>query len=75
MLDRFTKVVLTIIAAALICLCLWGPGPNWGAPAEAALGVTDINIAQLGGKPIKIAYPERFEGTGAVRGLPVEIKR
>ncbi len=36
MADRYTKVVLTVIAVALVWLCLWGTAPKWGAPAEAA---------------------------------------
>ena len=36
MLDRYAKVVLTVIAIALAWLCLWGPGPKWGTPAHAS---------------------------------------
>jgi hypothetical protein len=36
MVDRYTKVVLTVIAVCLLWLCLWGPAPKWGTPAEAA---------------------------------------
>ncbi len=35
---RYTKVILTVIAIALVWLCLWGLGPKWGTPAEAAAG-------------------------------------
>jgi len=36
MVDRYTKVVLTVIAVALVWLCFWGPGPvRFGTPAEA----------------------------------------
>jgi len=35
MVDRYMRVVLTVIAAALVWLCLWGPGPKWGTPAQA----------------------------------------
>jgi len=35
MVDRYTKAVLTVIAVALVWLCLWGPGPaTLGTPAE-----------------------------------------
>jgi hypothetical protein len=35
MADRYMKVVLTAIAVALMWLCLWGPAPTWGTPAQA----------------------------------------
>ena len=35
MVDRYMKVVLTVIAVALVWLCLWGSGPEVGTPAEA----------------------------------------
>lgn len=50
MVDRYTKVVLTVIAVALMWLCLWGGGPKWGTPAEAAgqakSGVPEVIRAQ-----------------------------
>jgi len=36
MVDRYTKVVLTVIAGAMVWLCLFGLAPKWGTPAEAA---------------------------------------
>ncbi len=34
--DRYMKAVLSVIALALVWLCLWGPKPKWETPAEAA---------------------------------------
>jgi|GEM_PF-3621926 len=64
MADRYTKVVLTVIAAALVWLCLWGTGPLLlGTPAEAQYGssTVDVNIAAVAGKKL----------TGLDKGVPV----
>ena len=42
--DRYLKVVLTAIAVALMWLCLWGPAPRWGTPAQA--GAVDAQRTQ-----------------------------
>jgi hypothetical protein len=47
MVDRYMKAVLTVIAIALVWLCLWGPGPHlWGTPAGAADVATRMQDAQ-----------------------------
>ncbi len=75
MVDRYTKVVLTVIAATLLWLCLWGPGPHmWGAPAEAQGGTADVNIAKVGGKALQVGYGTSFSGVSSVQGLPVEVR-
>jgi hypothetical protein len=68
MVDRYTKIVLTVIAACLLWLCLWGPAPKWGTPAEAS-GVYDSYrrardswVPPAGGQPAKIE--------GQVEGQP-----
>jgi hypothetical protein len=48
--DRYTKVVLTVIAVALVWLCLWGPAPKWGTPAEAQTGTVSVDIVAVGGE-------------------------
>ena len=52
--DQYTKIVLTVIAACLMWLCLWGPGPKWGTRAEAEVyrrkAPLEVNIAEIGGK-------------------------
>lgn len=70
--DKYTKVVLTITAAALIWLCLWGPGPKWGTPAHAEGGsnVMAVNIAQVGGKTIEIPFNEQSHLNRPLRGVP-----
>ncbi len=72
MVDRYTKVVLTVIAVALVWLCLFGLAPKWGTPAEA-YGETDVNIAAVGGKQISIGLYTSFSGQNQVKGIPVEI--
>ena len=62
MLDKYTKIVLTVIAITLVWLCLWGPGPHWGAPAGAAANVVDVNIEEVGGKSIKSNHGVPVEG-------------
>jgi len=76
MVDRFTKVVLTVIAGALVWLCLWGPGPNWGTPAEAQTyrvkPPLEVNIGQIGGKDVDQIRAGRYEAS-AENGLPIRI--
>ena len=68
MVDRYTKVVLTVIAVALVWMCLFGLAPKWGTPAEAATGKLDVNIAEFGGRALQ-------PGSGVSnRGIPVEIQ-
>ena len=77
MADRYTKVVLTVIAVALVWLCLWGPGPAmFGTPAEAQYpgGMADVNIAQIGGKKVQVSSLASFSGYSSVQGLPVEVR-
>ena len=73
MVDRFTKVVLTVIAGALVWLCLWGPGPNWGTPAEAQYSrAVDVNIQEVGGRRLDTHSPKIpvvVEGDVEVRGM------
>ena len=59
MVDRYTKVVLTVIAAALLWLCLWG--------------TPDINIAEVGGhrvrsSGIRVRGPVQVDGSVHVYG-------
>ena len=42
-LDRYAKVVLTLIAVALLYLCFGEPGPKWGTPAQAA-GIGEAGV-------------------------------
>lgn len=80
MVDRYTKVVLTVIAAALVWLCLWGPGPaRLGRPAEASLygQAVDVNIAEVGGLRVGHAdgLPVTLRGVEVLGGLPVTLRR
>lgn len=76
MVDRYTKLVLTVIAVCLVWLCLWGPGPKWGTPAEAAdetyvYGTVDVNIVEVAGKKISRYSPKvpaDVQGTVEVEG-------
>jgi len=70
MVDRYTKVVLTVIAGAMVWLCLFGLAPKWGTPAEAASGTQNVNIAAFGGKEIKTPP----YGSLSYKGIPVEIQ-
>ena len=77
MADKYTKAVLTVIAVALVWLCLWGPGPAmFGTPAEAQYGsrTVDVNIAEVGGKHIGVGLLTGFDGISSVQGLPVEVR-
>jgi len=82
MVDRFTKVVLTVIAVALVWLCLCGPGPRWGKPVAAKSDVVDVNIARVGGLSSIGGLPVRVQGPVEVQGKasafsplqPVEVK-
>jgi hypothetical protein len=61
--DRYTKVVLTVIAIALVWLCLWGPGPHlWGTPAGAADFASQMQEAQR-----KAAELQILENDAALR--------
>lgn len=73
MVDRYTKVVLTVIAVALIWLCLWGPGPKWGTPAEAQMSAVDVNIREVGGQIVLYGRGVPIEGV-ALQSYPVEVK-
>ncbi len=74
MVDRYTKVVLTVIAVALMWLCLWGPGPKWGTPAQAAGGRVDVNIATIGGWAV-MSPDGGLPVTGVrTQKFPVEVK-
>jgi hypothetical protein len=77
--DKYTKAVLTIIAAALIWLCLWGPGPKWGTPAHAegsSSNIMAVNIAQVGGYRLNIPKDltvfEWATSSRVLEGLPVQ---
>ena len=78
MADRYTKVVLTVIAVALVWLCVWGMGPpTFGTPAQAqfASRAVDVNIAGVGGEKIVLAWGTSFgDPVSFVRGLPVEVR-
>ena len=67
MVDRYTKIVLTVITVALVWLCLWGPGPKWGTPAEAQTGTVDVNIAEVGGRYLRLP-------SGPLRDIPVDVQ-
>lgn len=72
-MDRYTKAVLTVIAVALVWLCLWGPGPKWGTPAEAQTGPVDVNIKEIGGERVPRGdLPVEVEGQ--VLGWPVRVE-
>ena len=74
MADRYTKAVLTVIAAALIWLCLWGPGPKWGTPAKAAQSKpVAVNIAAVGGKRVSSSRGVPVEGA-LVQQWPVDVR-
>jgi hypothetical protein len=66
-IDKYTKVVLTVIAV-LLALYLVKP---WFVPKQVmAYGATDVNIATVGGKSIKVGYGDFGYG---VSGVPVYI--
>jgi hypothetical protein len=86
MVDGYTKVVLTVIAACLLWLCLWGPAPKLGTLAEAATetvyvvgGPVDVNIEKVGGRSLRLspgnlsAIPVEVDGPVDVNG-PVEVE-
>lgn len=72
--DRYTKVVLTVIALALAWLCLWGPGPAmFGRPAKAADFFDTMRKAENAAvAPYASRAPSRVEG--AAGGLPVAVE-
>ena len=53
--DRYTRVVLTIIAAALVWICL----RDTATPAFAQSGPIDVNITAVSGRPIRGELPVR----------------
>lgn len=61
MTDRYLKVVLTVIAACLLWLCLWGAAPNWGLPAEAAPALGPTNPYGIS------AYPDFVSSGGTTQ--------
>ncbi len=72
-MDRYTKVVLTVIAVALVWLCLWGAAPKWGAIDVNIIEVAGNDISQGRGLRRSPALPVRVEGTVDVEGL-VEVE-
>jgi len=86
MADRYTKVVLTVIAVALVWLCLWGQAPKWGTPAEAATrsrpaAAAKPPAARQGSAPLRVEvvnwyeaslWPVEVTGTVDVDG-PIEV--
>ena len=67
MVDRYTKVVLTVIAVCLVWLCLWGPGPKWGTPAQAATRsrpTTAVKLPAAGqGAPLRVEVVNWYESS------------
>jgi hypothetical protein len=63
-----------MIAVALVWLCLWGPGPKWGTPAEAQTRTVNVNIEEVGGRSLRLssgrkgAIPVDVEGVVEVEG-------
>jgi len=48
MIDRYTKIILTIIAICLIYLCF---KPNVGIrPLQAGYDTVNFNLAEIGGR-------------------------
>ena len=70
MVDRYTKVVLTVIAVALVWLCLWGSGIPRGRVVHAEYPeMQDVNIAAVGHLPVT---PPSNEARWPRHGLPVQ---
>ncbi len=63
MIDRYTKAVLTVIAVALVWLCLFSQAPKWGTPAEAA-GQAKSDVPDV----IRAQRFELVDAQGRVRG-------
>jgi len=79
MVDRYTKVVLTMIAVCLLWLCVWGPAPKWGTPAEAQTGPVPVDIVAVHGESTQeLRGPNRIAvavyGPVEVQGGPVEVE-
>ena len=69
MMDRYTKVVLTVIALALMWLCLLGPGSKWGPP----VGVSIVQVGTRPGRPLS-GFDSIPVCGRATQISPVEVK-
>jgi hypothetical protein len=71
MLDHYTKVVLTVIAAALVWLAL--RPAVLPAPAEAEAGVVRVRIEAVS-PSVRWSLPVRIEEVSSLtRPLPVKV--
>lgn len=74
--DLYTKIILTVIAVALLGI-LFQPYIQT-SPVNASTGVVDVNIKELGGRRVNDALAvdiKKVHGQLLYRNvLPVEIK-
>jgi len=75
MVDRYTKAVLTVIAVALVWLCVKSAAP--ASPAWAASGPVEVVVVNGRTKPVPVEG-SRVSGALAVEGVtlgrPVRVE-
>jgi hypothetical protein len=78
--DWYTRFILTVIAAGIAWLCIFGAGPSQVVRADdqpSPPPPVDVNIAAVGGKIISSKYPAlpvqgEVEGKGG--GFPISVR-